>query len=100
MEEIIGKICVVRSNMAGVFIGKIDKINDDKSLLMSNVRKIYYWKGANTIEDIAEKGIKNINESKITLTIDTLLLSEFIQIIPASEIAIANIKSHPIWTIK
>ena len=99
MEEIIGKICVVRSNMAGVFFGKVDKINDDRSLLMSEVRKIYYWKGANTVEDIAEKGIQNCKESKITLTINTLLLSDFVQIIPASEIAIANIKTHPIWTI-
>ena len=93
------RICIVRSNMAGVLFGLIEKINPDKSVLMSNARKIYYWKGAYTIEDIADKGI-DVNNSKVTCKIESVLLNDYCQIIPLTDKALKNLNNAPIWTAK
>jgi len=46
----VGKKCIVRSNMAGVFFGEIANI-EGSAVLMKDARKIYRWSGANTSKE-------------------------------------------------
>ena len=93
------RICIVRSNMAGVFFGLIEKINPDKSVLISNARKIYYWEGAYTMEDLADKGI-DVKKSKVTCEIESVLLSDYCQVIPLTDKALKILNNSPTWTVR
>jgi len=92
----IGKHVIVRSDKAGVFFGVLSDKNGTE-LILTNVRKIYYWSGANTVEDLALQGVKNPNNCKITNFVEQIILSSFDQILPCSEKAIANLKQVFIW---
>ncbi len=47
---------IVRADRAGVFFGKI-KEKTATSVVMTDVRKIYYWAGANAVEQISQDGV-------------------------------------------
>ena len=96
-ESLIGKFVIVRSNLTGVLFGKLVE-KRDLELSLENVRKIYYWEGACAVEQIAIDGV-DIQNSKITVEVDAMTISEFIQIIPCSDKAYTSIKTAPIWKI-
>ena len=85
---------VVRTDRAGVFFGKI-KENKTTSIIMTDVRKIYYWNGACAVEQIAISGVKS--DSKLTVTIPEMEIAAPIQIIACTEIAIKNLQSQKEW---
>lgn len=92
----LGKYVIVRSDKAGVFFGILEN-KEGLELTLVNVRKIYYWSGANTVEDLAIQGVKNPNNCKITNIVEKLVLSSYDQIIPCSELAISNLKEVFVW---
>ena len=94
----INKYVIVRSDKAGVFFGILVEKNGEE-LTMTNVRKIYYWSGANTVEDLAVNGVKNPQNCKITRPVNNLVLKTFDQIIVCEEAAINNLKNVSIWTV-
>lgn len=92
----LGKYVIVRSDKAGVFFGILEA-KDGLELTLCNVRKIYYWSGAKTVEDLAIQGVMNPNNCKITNFVDKIILSSYDQILPCSELAISNLKEVFIW---
>ena len=90
----VGKKCIVRSNMAGVFFGEIANI-EGSAVLMKDARKIYRWSGANTVEDISQTGV--LNSSKVTVVVENVLIEKYEQIIPCTEFAITNLINQPVW---
>jgi len=93
-EALLNKICVVRSNMAGVFFGEVIGI-EGSQVLIKNARKIYRWNGANTVEDISQTGI--LDTSRVTVQVDVILIEKFEQIIPCTEFAIKNLNAQKVW---
>lgn len=85
---------VVRTDRAGVFFGKI-KENKGISIVMRDVRKIYYWNGACAVEQIATSGVKS--DSKLTVTIPEMEIASPIQIIQCTDVALENLKSQKEW---
>lgn len=69
-------------------------------LTLKNVRKFYYFSGANTCEDLAVNGALNANSCKMTVEIPELVISEFVQILPCTKEAIKQNKSIPVWQYK
>lgn len=50
-------IVLVRSPMAGVIVGELmRKSRDGKTVELRNSRKVWRWRGANTVEDLARDG--------------------------------------------
>ena len=95
MKDLLkGKICVVRSNMAGVFFGEVVEI-EGSQVLIKKARKIWRWNGANTVEDISQTGV--LASSKVTVMVDSVLIEKFEQIIPCTEFAITNLNSQQVW---
>ncbi len=95
----IGKYVIVRSNLAGMFFGILTKKNKTE-LTLKNVRKFYYFSGANTCEDLATNGALNKENCKMTVEVPEIVISEFCQIIPCTKQAITQNKSIPIWQYK
>jgi len=87
--------CIVRTDRAGVFFGIVKK-NNTSSVVMNDVRKIFYWDGAAAVEQIATDGI-NDSGSKVTITIPEMEIASPIQIIPCTEKAIENLKNCKEW---
>jgi len=96
MENQIGKKVIVRADKAGVFFGTLTK-KKGLELQLTNVRKLYYWSGANAIEQIAEEGVKYPNDCKFTIANQEATISNYIQIITCTEAAISNLENVPTW---
>lgn len=95
-SNLIGKHVIVRSNLAGVFFGKLIAKEEDE-LTLANARKFYYFSGANTVEDLATQGALKVNECKLTTEVKEIVISKFEQILPCTKKAIIQINSIPVW---
>lgn len=93
MEE---NYVIVRGNRSGVFFG-ILKSRNGQDVELNNVRKLWYWDGAAAVEQIAKDGVKNPSGCKFTVTVDSMIVTDAIQIIPCTDAAIDNIKAVLEW---
>jgi len=96
MKNLIGKKVIVRADKAGVFFGTLSQ-KEGSEVTLTNVRKLYYWSGANAVEQIALEGVKNPNDCKFTVVNSECTINNYIQIIPCTEEAIINIESIAPW---
>ena len=89
---------IVRADKAGVFFGQLIK-KEGNEITLNNCRKLYYWRNACAVEQLAVDGVAEStkNECKFTVTVNNSTISNYIQIIPCSEKAIKSIKSVPEW---
>jgi hypothetical protein len=92
----IGKTCIVRTYSAGVFLGTV-KERSGKEVLLTNARRIWYWDGAATLSQLANEGTKKPEKCKFPAPVAEVLLTEAIEIISATEAAIASIAAVPEW---
>ena len=93
----IGKKCLVRCDRSGVFFGTVEAI-EDRMARISKVRNIWYWKGAASLMQLATDGVKYPKDCKFTVTVDEIIVTDCIQVIPCTDAAIANIESVKPWT--
>jgi len=92
----IGKTCIVRTYSAGVFLGTVKERNG-KEVLLENARRIWYWDGAASLSQLANEGTSEPQNCKFPAPVAEVLLTEVIEIIPATEAAIATIAAVPEW---
>lgn len=96
MQNLLNKKVIVRADKAGVFYGTlIAKENNEVQL--TNARKLYYWSGANTVEDLALRGALKVNECKFTDIVSEITINNYLQILPCTEEAISNIENVTVW---
>jgi hypothetical protein len=96
MENQIGKKVIVRAKDAGVFFGTLSK-KLRKEVQLTNVRKLYYWSGANAIEQLALEGVKNPKDCQFTVVNEEATISDYIQIITCTEEASTNLENVWVW---
>jgi len=103
-KEMIGKYVVVRGDRSGIFAGtlkeKEQKQNGYASVILTDCRRLWQWSGACSISQIAIDGTKEPNNCKFTVTVDSIELSDAIEIIPCTERATEIIKGVAVWKIK
>ena len=87
---------IVRADRAGVFFGKV-KSKDANSVIMTEVRKIFYWEGASAVEQIATDGVSKPNDCKLTVIVDEMEIFTPIQIIPCSKKSILSLQAIREW---
>lgn len=87
---------IVRADRAGVFFGKIKEANKDE-VVMTEVRKLWYWDGACAVEQLAIDGTKKPSRCKFTVVIPEMAIAAPIQIIPCTEKAINSISGVAVW---
>ncbi|NMW21702.1 MAG: hypothetical protein HKK67_08750 [Chlorobiaceae bacterium] len=92
------KHVLIRTYSAGVHFGELVR-HDGMEVELNNARRIWSWNGANTLSDIAEKGLKNVKESRISLTVKSIILTQAIEIIPLSHIALKSLNEVAEWTV-
>ena len=83
----IGNICLIRTYSAGVHFGKVEDYSACATVIkLSKARRIWSWKGANTLHEISKHGISS--ESKVSEEVEAITISGVIEIIPMTKKAI------------
>ena len=90
------KYVLIRTYSAGVHIGYL-KRREGEEVELVQARRIYCWYGAATLSQLAMEGVKNKSQSKISMPVNNIILTEAIEIIECTQAAKINIESVPEW---
>lgn len=91
MDEMIGTMVVVRTYSAGVHFGTLAAANKSgRKVTLTDARRIWYWKGANTLHEIATEGV-NVKESKVSKPVARIVLTEATEVLAMTDAATANL---------
>ena len=93
-----GDYVICRTYSAGVFAGTLQE-KKGKEVLLKNARRLWYWKGAASLSQLAEEGTKKPEECKFPCEVKTVLLTEVIEILSVSEKAQKSIAGVEIWEL-
>lgn len=85
-----GHYSVVRTYSAGVHVG-IVTVRAGSEVILSQARRIWSWKGANTLHEIALRGVGS--GSRVSEEVDGVLLTGVIEIIPCTADAERNLRA-------
>ena len=96
--ELSGRVCMVRTYSAGVFLGEVVSRNG-KEIHLKNARRMHWWEGAASLSQLATEGTKKPGSCRFPTPVAEVLLTEAIEIIPATEAAIASIAAVEVWTL-
>jgi hypothetical protein len=94
--NMIGKVCVVRAQSAGVFFGIVSERNGSE-VVMENARRLWYWDGAASLSQLANEGVSKPGSCKFPAPVAEILVMGVIEIIPATQVAIESIEKVPEW---
>jgi hypothetical protein len=84
-EEFKGmKYCIVRTYSAGVFAGFVQEF-EGKQVTIRDVRRIWYWSGANSLSQLAKDGTCEPDNCKFAVAVDKIIVTEAIEIIECTE---------------
>ena len=89
------KAVLIRTDSAGVHFGYLkDRTGKEGTLI--NTRRIYYWRGACSLSQVANDGV-DVSNSKISVLVPENTFTEIIEIIPLSNKAFKNLMEAPEW---
>lgn len=95
------KYVIVRTYSAGVFAGylvsKKTNAGGQFEVKLKEARRLWYWKGASSLSQLAIDGVKCPLECKFPVAVPEIELAQGIEIIPVSKKAKASIDSVPVW---
>jgi hypothetical protein len=97
MEHPIGQYCIVRTESAGVFAAVVDQVEGDV-VKLSHSRRLWYWRGAASLSELATRGTSRPSECKFPASVPSMVIRDWIELIPVSEEAKASIAAVPVWT--
>lgn len=89
---------IIRADRAGVFYGEIKERNGNE-VTMINVRRLWFWAGANSLSQLAVDGVAKPEECKFTVYVPEMTILGVIEIIPCTDKAIASIEGVKEWRI-
>jgi hypothetical protein len=89
---------LVRTYSAGVFAGYL-KSKKGKEVILHKARRIYFWKGAATLSQLAMEGSSCPSGCKFPQEVDEIILTEAIEIISVTPKAQLSIASVPVWKV-
>lgn len=87
---------IVRTYSAGVFAGYLEK-RKGQEVVLSKARRLWYWKGAASLSQLAMEGVTCPDECKFPCEVDKVELTQAIEILDVTEKARLNIKNVPVW---
>lgn len=87
---------IVRADRAGVFYGEIKERNGSE-VVMTNVRRLWYWDGAASLSQLATEGVTAPKNCKFTVYVPEMTILGVIEIIPCTDQAIISIEGVPVW---
>ena len=95
-DHFIGHYCIVRSARAGVFAGTVAS-RKGKEVCMSNVRRMWYWDGADLLSQLSISGTSKPENCKFPESVPSVMLFEVVEILPTTAKAEQDIKGVATW---
>ena len=94
LNSMVGKKCVIRTYSAGVWFGEVAEKSGNE-VIVKNARRMWKWWAAEgiSLSSVALHGVKQ-DQSKIVEAVPAAWL-EAIELIPASDKAVASIEGAP-----
>lgn len=90
---------IIRADKAGVFMGKISFIENDK-MGINSIRRLYYWSGALDTTQLAKNGVTKPNSCKFSEQLsetDLSVVTNIIEYHPMTEAAVKSLNGVPVW---
>ena len=97
MEVVTYPYVIVRTYSAGVFAGYL-KDRQGKEVTMVDARRIWYWAGAASLSELAQRGTSKPGECKFPRSVDEVILTEAIEILSVTDLAKKSIEGVPVWS--
>jgi len=94
----MSKYVIVRTNSAGVFAGNLSK-KDGKEVTLKNARRLWFWKGAASLSQLAIDGVSHPLECKFPAPVSSVVLTEAIEILDVTKKAKESISGVPEWKV-
>ena len=88
---------IVRTYSAGVFAGYLQS-KEGKEVVLRNARRLWYWSGAASLSQLSVDGVSNPTNCKFPCAVDTITLTEAIEILSVTKKAKKSIDEVIIWT--
>lgn len=88
---------IVRTYSAGVFAGELVE-KDGKNVKLKGARRLWYWKGAASLSQLAVDGVSQPKACKFPVEVESVELTEAIEVLSVTEKAYASIKAVPVWS--
>ncbi len=89
-------IVLVRGRDSGVHFGELTS-REGQEVTLTNARRVWYWEGANALDQLAMEGSALPKECKITVAVDEILILDAIEIFSLTERALANLNGIAPW---
>lgn len=95
-ERFIGKICVIRSDRAGVFAAKLEA-KEGSTVYITDARRLWYWDGAASLSELSQRGVCAPDTCKFPVKMQELIVEGVLEVIPMTDEAIKSIESVKVW---
>ena len=90
------KYVIVRTYSAGVFAGYL-KSKKGQEIILEKARRLWYWKGAASLSQLAVDGVSSPQECKFPAEVSKIELLQAIEILDVTEKAKKSIASVAVW---
>ena len=80
-----GTYVIIRCRDAGVHAGEFVAHPSDRTVVLKNSRRLWYWSGAASLSELAVYGAKNVSACKFGV-----LIADAIQLLDACEIVVCQ----------
>lgn len=90
---------VVRGRDSGAFFGRLVH-REGQAVELHDTRRIWYWDGAASLSELAKYGVAQPDNCKFPEAVRSHLVLDAIEVILATEDAVASIEQVPIWTAR
>ena len=96
MVDYTGKVVIVRGIQSGVYYGTLVS-REGQEVELSDCRNIWSWSGANNLLQLANEGVKRPENSKISVAVNSIVLTDIVEILPCTQAAIDNLGGVEPW---
>lgn len=90
------KYVIVRTYSAGVFAGDLES-RKGQEVVLTNARRLWYWKGAASLSQLAVDGVSQPNECKFPVVVPRVELLQAVEILDVTPKAKKSIAEVPVW---
>ena len=95
----VSEMKIFRTYSAGVFAGYQGEVFSAKHMIVHNARRLWYWKGAASLSQLAIDGVKYPDECKFPEAVSRIELTEVVEILDVTEEAKNSIDGVPTWKV-
>ena len=90
---------IVRTYSAGVFAGTLESQSEDgKRIVLSDARRLWYWRGAASLSQLAMSGTSAPGACKFAVPVSRIEVTEAIEINDVTEAGRKSIEAVVPWT--